>query len=60
MDLDVGVISENDRKTKEEMMLDYLEANLNYNNTWAYRYYLCELMALVNVVGKGAIYFINS
>ncbi|PSN34616.1 Innexin shaking-B [Blattella germanica] len=52
MDLDVGVIAPADKESKEKMMLDYIEANLDYNDAWALKYYFCELLALINVVGQ--------
>lgn len=29
-----------------------MDYNFRYHNWWAYRYYVCELLALLNVVGK--------
>ncbi|XP_022113085.2 innexin shaking-B isoform X1 [Pieris rapae] len=52
MDLDVGVCTEIEKKTKKKLILDYLWENLRYHNWWAYRYYLCEGLALVNVIGQ--------
>lgn len=52
MDLDVGVCTEIEKKTKKKLILDYLWENLRYHNWWAYRYYLCEGLALINVIGE--------
>ncbi|CAB3381675.1 Hypothetical predicted protein [Cloeon dipterum] len=52
MDLDVGICSEVEKKQKKKLLLDYLWDNLKNHNWWAYRYYLCELLALLNVVGQ--------
>ncbi|XP_015599421.1 innexin shaking-B isoform X1 [Cephus cinctus] len=52
MDLDIGLCSEVEKKQKKKLLLDYLWENLRYHNWWAYRYYLCELLALVNVIGQ--------
>ncbi|KAJ1527919.1 hypothetical protein ONE63_007854 [Megalurothrips usitatus] len=52
MDLDVGICSEVEKKQKKKLLLDYLWENLRYHNWWAYRYYLCELLAFGNVVGQ--------
>ncbi|XP_069354117.1 innexin shaking-B isoform X2 [Maniola hyperantus] len=52
MDLDVGVCTEIEKKTKKKLILDYLWENLRYHNWWAYRYYLCEGLALINVIGQ--------
>ncbi|XP_028523156.1 innexin shaking-B isoform X3 [Apis cerana] len=52
MDLDIGLCSEVEKKQKKKMLLDYLWENLRFHNWWAYRYYLCEVLALLNVVGQ--------
>ena len=51
MDLDVGVVSEVEKKQKKKLLLDYLYDNLKNHNWWAYRYFFCELLALLNVIG---------
>ncbi|XP_021934422.1 innexin shaking-B isoform X2 [Zootermopsis nevadensis] len=52
MDLDIGIISEVEKKQKKKLLLEYLCDNLTYHNWWAYRYYLCELLSLLNVIGQ--------
>ncbi|EDW29967.1 GL15920 [Drosophila persimilis] len=52
MDLDIGICSEAEKKQKKKLLLDYLWENLRYHNWWAYRYYVCELLALINVIGE--------
>nr|CAH7717278.1 unnamed protein product [Callosobruchus chinensis] len=52
MDLDVAVCTEIEKKQKKKLMIDYLWENLRYHNWWAYKYYFCEVLALVNVVGQ--------
>lgn len=52
MDLDIGIISEVEKKQKKKLLLEYLCDNLTYHNWWAYRYYLCEFLALLNVIGE--------
>ncbi|XP_037915276.1 innexin shaking-B isoform X2 [Hermetia illucens] len=52
MDLDVGICSEAEKKQKKKLLLDYLWDNLRYHNWWAYRYYICELLSLINVIGQ--------
>lgn len=51
MDLDVAVYTEIEKKQKKKLMIDYLWENLRYHNWWAYKYYLCEALALMNVTG---------
>lgn len=52
MDLDVGVISEVEKKQKKKLLLDYLYDNLKNHNWWAYRYFFCELLAFLNIIGQ--------
>lgn len=52
MDLDIGLCSEVEKKQKKKMLLDYLWENLRFHNWWAYRYYLCEVLAFLNVIGE--------
>ena len=52
MDLDIGVVSEVEKKQKKKLLLDYLYDNLKNHNWWAYRYFFCELLALLNVIGE--------
>ena len=52
MDLDLGIISESEKRLKKRLILDYIYANLKHHNFWAYRYFFCEFLALINVVGK--------
>ena len=52
MDLDLGIISERERRLKKKLILDYIYTNLKHHNFWAYRYFFCEFLALINVVGK--------
>jgi len=52
MDLDLGIISEAEKRSKKKLLLDYLYANLKNHNFWAYRYFFCELLALCNVIGQ--------
>lgn len=51
MDLDLGIISEVEKRQKKKLLLDYLYSNLKNHNFWAYRYFFCELLALINVIG---------
>ena len=57
MDLDLGIISEAEKRSKKKLLLDYLYANLKNHNFWAYRYFFCELLSLANVIGE-SIYFV--
>ena len=52
MDLDLGIISESEKRLKKKLILDYIYTNLKHHNFWAYRYFFCEFLALINVVGE--------
>merc|ERR1712241_1589116 len=52
MDLDIGVVSEVEKKQKKKLLLDYLYDNLKNHNWWAYRYFFCELLAFLNIIGQ--------
>ncbi|XP_023349349.1 innexin shaking-B [Eurytemora carolleeae] len=41
-----------EKKQKKKLLLDYLYDNLKNHNWWAYRYFFCELLALLNVCGQ--------
>ena len=52
MDLDLGIITEAEKRSKKKLLLDYLYSNLKNHNFWAYRYFFCEFLALLNVFGE--------
>jgi hypothetical protein len=52
MDLHVGVMTEVDMELKRDIMVRYLERNIWYHNHWAFKYFFCEFLALVNVIGQ--------
>ena len=48
---------EAEKRQKKKLLLDYLYANLKNHNFWAYRYFFCEFLGILNVVGEN--YFIS-
>ena len=52
MDLNLGIISEVEKKLKKKLLIDYMYANLKHHNFWAYRYFFCELLTLINIGGR--------
>ena len=60
MDLDLGIISEAEKRSKKKLLLDYLYGNLKNHNFWAYRYFFCEFLALSNVIGKLLLNVVNA
>jgi hypothetical protein len=41
-----------EKKLKKKLLIDYMYSNLKHHNFWAYRYFFCEFLALVNVGGE--------
>ena len=58
MDLNLGIISDVEKKLKKKLLIDYLYSNLKHHNFWAYRYFFCEFLALLNVSGERRIWSI--
>ena len=52
MDLNLGIISEVEKKLKKKLLIEYMYTNLKHHNFWAYRYFFCELLSLINVGGN--------
>jgi hypothetical protein len=58
------MIRESEKRQKKKLLLDYLYSNLKNHNFWAYRYFFCEFLGLVNIFGKcysnnNSLYIIN-
>ena len=51
MDLNIGLLSDVEKKLKKKLLIDYIYSNLKHHNFWAYRYFFCEFLALLNVTG---------
>jgi len=60
MDLHVGVMTEVDMELKRDIMVRYLERNIWYHNHWAFKYFFCEFLALVNVIGTSTVMVVLS
>jgi hypothetical protein len=55
MDLNIGFVSKEEKAQQKGMLVDYLDENMNNHTWWAGRYFLCEVLALINVIGAFAI-----
>jgi hypothetical protein len=55
MDLNIGFVSKEEKAQKKEMLVDYLQENLNNHTWWSGRYFLCEVLALINIIGAFTI-----
>ena len=47
-----NVFSESEKRQKKKMLVDYLYTNLKNHNFWAYKYFFCEFLGLLNISGK--------
>lgn len=52
IDLNIGVFSDTEKKQKKKLLTDYLWDSRCNHNWWAVRYFFCELLSFVNVVGQ--------
>lgn len=50
MDLDVVVCSDQEKRQKKKLLVDYLYSSKGHHNWYACRYFFCELLALGNVI----------
>ena len=57
--LDQGIITESEKRQKKKLLIDYLYANLKNHNFWAYRYFFCEFLGILNVVGGYCVRHFN-
>lgn len=57
LDLNCPVVSEDCKSDRRKLLVDYFISNLHSQNFYAYRFFLCELLNLVNVIGQ--IFFID-
>ncbi|CAG2115907.1 unnamed protein product, partial [Medioppia subpectinata] len=52
MDLDVGVCSDQEKKQKKKLLVDYLYNSRGHHDWYAARYLFCEVLALANVIAQ--------
>ncbi|XP_071447479.1 innexin inx1 [Hetaerina americana] len=57
MGLNVGLHTEKDKKKKKEVLIDYLLKHIKRHNMYALRYWMCEFLCLVNIIGQ--LYLMN-
>lgn len=57
LDLNMPVVSEDSKSDRRKLLVDYFASNLHSQNFYAFRFFLCELMNFVNVIGQ--IFFID-
>ncbi|XP_022251566.1 innexin shaking-B-like, partial [Limulus polyphemus] len=52
MDLDIGLCAETEKKQKKKLLVDYLTSSSGQHDWYAVRYFFCEVLAFVNVIGQ--------
>ncbi|XP_046399473.1 innexin inx2 [Ischnura elegans] len=57
LDLNCPVVSEECKKDRKELLVEYFSANLHAQNFYAIRFFICEALNFINVVGQ--IYFMD-
>jgi len=57
LDLNCPIIAEDTKNERKKLLVDYFAANLHNHNFYAIRFFLCEVLNFINVVGQ--IYFMD-
>ncbi|RZF46448.1 hypothetical protein LSTR_LSTR012523 [Laodelphax striatellus] len=57
MGLNQGLCTEEDRCKKKKALIDYLLRHIKRHNMYAMRYWMCEALCLVNILGQ--LYFMD-
>lgn len=55
--LNVGICKEDDKVKQKKVLMDYFIAHIKRHNTYAVRYWFCEALCLVNIIGQ--LYLMN-
>jgi len=57
LDLNCPIISDDCKNDRKKLLVDYFVSNLHNHNFYAFRFFVCELLNFINVVGQ--IYFMD-
>lgn len=57
LDLNCPVVGEDCKEDRKKLLVDYFYANLNTQNFYAFRFFICEVLNFINVVGQ--IFFMD-
>ncbi|KAJ1527678.1 hypothetical protein ONE63_007637 [Megalurothrips usitatus] len=55
--LNTGLVPDKDKDKKKKVLIDYLLHHVERHNSYAIRYFLCETLCLVNIIGQ--LYMMN-
>lgn len=57
LDLNCPVVAEDSKSDRRKLLVDYFVSNLHSQNFYAYRFFLCEILNVINVIGQ--IFFMD-
>lgn len=57
LDLNCPVVNEESKDERKKILVDYFDENINRHNFYAFRFFICEALNFINVVGQ--IYFMD-
>ncbi|XP_046415596.1 innexin inx2 [Neodiprion fabricii] len=57
LDLNCPVVNDECKSDRKKLLVDYFTSNMHTQNFYAFRFFLCEILNFVNVVGQ--IYFMD-
>lgn len=57
MDLNCPIVDEDNKCTRKGLILDYFISNIKNHNFYAFRFFFCEVLNLINVIGQ--IFFMD-
>ncbi|XP_017784565.1 PREDICTED: innexin inx2 [Nicrophorus vespilloides] len=57
LDLNFPIVSDELKTDRKKLLVDYFSTNLHMQNFYAYRFFICEVLNFINVVGQ--IFFMD-
>lgn len=57
LDLNYPIVSEDCKSDRKRLLVDYFTTNLHMQNFYAFRFFICEVLNFINVVGQ--IFFMD-
>nr|NVI75202.1 innexin 2 [Cucujiformia] len=57
LDLNCPIVNEECKQDRKRLLVDYFTANLHMQNFYAFRFFICEVLNFINVIGQ--IFFMD-
>lgn len=57
IDLNLPIVKDEDKQDRKQLLVDYFVNNLHMQNFYAFRFFICEVLNFINVVGQ--IFFMD-